>query len=310
MTATQRLLTGRSSQYVDGGGGGVSASAVNLLSQGRLTLVSGDPAPIADQIGASTIYFTPFEGDIIALYTAGAWELLAFAEISLALASLTSGKNYDVFAYDNAGTLTLVLSAAWSSDSSRTDALALQDGVLVKSADHSRRYLGTIRATGATTTEDSNVKRFVVNMYNQQDAPMEVTPNYTDDGAATYYNVNFYDTLVAVSGAQLQFLTLGDYAIFGGLDYISGADSQRPNYVGIAFDSQTQPDQINYVNTGALASGHMGKHKQFAAGYHTLDVLFCSFTGSFGGQGFYADFARAGAAADPKATTTYAKVKR
>jgi hypothetical protein len=183
--------------------------------------------------------------------------------------------------------------------------------VFVKAADHSRRYQGTIRTTGATTTEDSNVKRFVVNWYNQQDAPMEVTANYSDDDATTFYNVNNYNAYAPVTGMQLAFLTLGTYAIYGAIKYRTLADSQTHSVLGIGFDSASQPDQADDVPQGAVLAGSFGKWKQLAAGYHTIDLLFTSFSPpSFGGQGFYADFARNGAAADPKVTTTYATVKR
>ena len=42
-----------------------------------------------------------------------------------------------------------------------------QNGVLVKSVDTTRRYLGSFRATGGNTTEDSAANRFLFNQYNQ-----------------------------------------------------------------------------------------------------------------------------------------------
>lgn len=144
-----------------------AGGTVPLVAQGRLTLVTGDPSPATDQVGASTLYYTPFRGNTIALYASGSWTTRTFAELSLALSGLTSGKNYDVFAYDNAGTVALELGPAWTNDTTRATALALQDGVWVKSGAATRRYLGTIRTTGTTTTEDSNAKRFVFNADNR-----------------------------------------------------------------------------------------------------------------------------------------------
>lgn len=151
-----------------------SGSAVQLYSTlrgvcyGRLTLTSGTAVTSADVTGAGTLYFTPYRGGHIALYDGVAWLVYAFTEASLAL-TLTSGKNYDVFAYyDSASSsVKLELSAAWTNDSTRADSLTTQDGVYVKSSDPTRRYLGTIRASGSNTTEDSAVKRFVWNYYNR-----------------------------------------------------------------------------------------------------------------------------------------------
>ncbi len=126
---------------------------------GRLTTETGVPVSTANRSAQGTIYFTPYNGNQIALYTSSVWVVLTFAEISLALSGLTSGKNYDVFVDYNAGTPQLVLSAAWTNDTTRADALALQDGVYVKSGTTTYRLVGTIRTTGTTTTEDSLTKR-------------------------------------------------------------------------------------------------------------------------------------------------------
>lgn len=152
------------------------------MCQGRLTTESGVAVSTSDRTAQGTIYFTPYAGNKVALYDGTRWRLYAFSEVSLALSSLTSGKNYDVFLYENAGTLTLELSAAWTNDTTRADALTTQDGVLVKSGATTRRYLGTIRTTGTTTTEDSGGgsttqvggKRFVWNYYNRVPRQMGV----------------------------------------------------------------------------------------------------------------------------------------
>jgi hypothetical protein len=136
-------------------------------ANGRLTLESGVPVSTADQTAKTTIYFTPYNGNCISLYDGSAWVCHSFNEISLALGTLTADKNYDVFLYDNAGTLTLELGAAWTSDILRNEAITLQNGIYVKSGATTRRYLGTFRTTSTTTTEDSLVKRFAWNYYNR-----------------------------------------------------------------------------------------------------------------------------------------------
>lgn len=140
---------------------------------GRLTLTTAVPLTTADVTGAGTLYYTPYVGSTIALYNGTTWVLYPFTERSLAL-TLTSGKNYDVFLYDNSGTLTLELSAAWTNDTTRADALTTQNGVTVKSGATTRRWLGTIRASGSNTTEDSFAKRFVWNAHNRRRRPMRV----------------------------------------------------------------------------------------------------------------------------------------
>jgi hypothetical protein len=137
------------------------------VAQGRLTLESGVPVSITDQTAKTSIYFTQFGGNCISLYDGSIWGCREFSELTLPLGTLTGDKNYDVFAYDNAGTPTLELGAAWTTDIARADALVLQDGIYVKTGAATRRYLGTFRTTSATTTEDSLVKRLVWNYYNR-----------------------------------------------------------------------------------------------------------------------------------------------
>ena len=134
----------------------------------RLTLSTGVPLPTSDLAGQSTVYLTPDQSGEIAIYDGTRWIRRETAEVSIALSSLTSAKNYDVFARWTGSAVALELSAAWTNDSTRADALTRVNGVLVKSADNTRRYVGTIRTTGTSTTEDSAAKRFVWNKYNQR----------------------------------------------------------------------------------------------------------------------------------------------
>ena len=143
-----------------------SGSLGNIFSSGRLTLESGVPVSTSDQTSKTTIYYTPYNGNMISLYDGSNWSSYTFTERSLALGTLTSAKNYDVFIYNNSGTLTLELSSAWTSDTVRSNALTLQNGVYVKSGSTTRRYLGTFRTTSTTATEDSLAKRLVWNINN------------------------------------------------------------------------------------------------------------------------------------------------
>lgn len=146
----------------------------------RLTLTSGVPATTSDVTGATTIYLTPYKGNGIALYSSSQWVLYSSGEISLALGTITSGRPYDVFCYSNSGTPTLEM-LAWTNDTTRATSLSYQDGVLVKSGDSTRRYLGSFYTTGATTTEDSKANRYLWNYYNRVRKDM-----FREDGTASW----------------------------------------------------------------------------------------------------------------------------
>lgn len=148
--------------------GGLLAPVVG----GRLTTESGVAVSSSDRTSQGTLYFTPWLHNLIRIYDGTRWQLYTFTERSLSL-SMTSGVNYDIFIYDNSGTLTLE-ATAWTNDTTRATALTTQDGVLVRSGATTRLYLGTIRASGTNVTEDSDAKRFVWNFYNRVPRRLQV----------------------------------------------------------------------------------------------------------------------------------------
>ena len=106
---------------------------LNHICNGRLTLTSVTPITTSDVTAATTIYFTPYKGNRIFLYntTSTKWELFEFSEISIAVPA-TTGTNYDVWGYNSSGSATLEV-LAWTNDTTRATAIALQNGVYVKS---------------------------------------------------------------------------------------------------------------------------------------------------------------------------------
>lgn len=161
---------------------------VPTMCQGRLTATSGVAVTVADTTNNTTVYFTPYKGNYITIYYKSYWRIMRFSEISLALSGTAANSIYDIFVYRaSLGVLTLELSAAWANDHARTDALVMQDGVYVKSADRTRRYLGTIRTNGtANRFDDGIVARGLWNYYNRTKRMMRVY-----DSTNTWnYNVN------------------------------------------------------------------------------------------------------------------------
>lgn len=145
----------------------------NSICEGRLTLTSGTPVTTTDVTGATSVYFTPFRGNRIALYDgSSSWSILTFSELTLALGTVTSGLPYDVFAYDNGGTVALE-KLAWTNGTTRATNLTTQDGVLVKSGATTRRYLGTFYTTSTTATEDSEAQRLLFSYYHPVDKPLK-----------------------------------------------------------------------------------------------------------------------------------------
>lgn len=240
-------------------GSGLSISGTTLSASGgttihgifhaRLTLESGVAVSSSDQNNKTTLYLTPMNGGQIGLYDGAAWGIHTLTEISAVVTGLTAAKNYDVFVYDNAGTKTLEFSAAWTNDTTRADALALQNGVWVKSGATTRRHVGTIRTydnagtvstcetEGGTTTQVGG-KRFVWNRYNQ--VPRQLKVHDTTDNWS--YTTDTIRQAGAVGGNKIEYVT-GDAstlvdAIVHGMVYLH-SNSARAAKVGVGVDSTT-----------------------------------------------------------------------
>lgn len=169
-----------------------SDSYANIYKQDfRLTLTSGVPV-LTSNVGLSTtIYLCPYIGNKISLYNGSVWKTLTSAQVSLALGVLTASVCYDVFAYDNSGTVTLE-KLAWTSSVTRATALAYQDGILVKSGDATRRYIGTFYAetTSATTmyfTQDSTTNSYGASLWNYYNRVKIGLKNPLDSSATSGY---------------------------------------------------------------------------------------------------------------------------
>jgi len=147
---------------------------IATISEGRLTTEPGVPLSTSDRSNQTTIYFTPYMGNNIALFNGTNWVVTAFTELSLVLSGLTSGQNHDIFIYNNAGTVTIDTPTAWTDSVTRATALVAQDGVWVKSGATTRRYVGTIRATSTTQTQDTLAQRFVWNYQNRLTKKLQV----------------------------------------------------------------------------------------------------------------------------------------
>jgi hypothetical protein len=141
----------------------------------RLSLVSNDPVPAADQTAKTTLYLTAYTGEVLALWHGNRWRPYASPEVSLSLAALAADTVYDVFAV-LAGAAINLETLAWSSPTARATPLVRQDGVWVKTGDPTRRWMGTISTTvTAGQCEDSLAKRYVWNAQNRALRPLRRT---------------------------------------------------------------------------------------------------------------------------------------
>lgn len=252
---TNAVITGMNQTQL-----GVGLNPMRTLCEAMLTLQTGVPIPTTDQVGATTIYVTPYLGNRIALYDGTSiWTAYVLtSDLGLALGTLITGTNYDVFCYANAGVPTLELEA-WASATTRAVDLVLQDGIPVKSGATTRRYVGSFRTTSTTTTEDSARNRLVYNV-NRVFRPLTVSDataswTYTTAAwrAANGSGGNNVSVLVGLAGAtvHLQAAAVRNNASVG-----AGA-------TGIGVNSTTSPSGLAVASANAASEN--------AASYATYD---------------------------------------
>lgn len=239
-----------------GGSGSIHYSAVSGF---RLTLTSATPVTSGDVTGAGTLYMAVHTADHLLIPNTGAtdFDVSSPGQLSLSL-TLTSGKNYDVFCWNNAGTPTLTLSSAWTNDTTRADALGTLKGITVNNGSIGSMgakngvWLGTIRASGSNTTEDSTSKRYVWNAFNRVARPIkavETTDSWTYN-SATYREVNGGSTegtsrVGVVLGASCECVTAFASVLVNG----SGTNAGP----GIGVDSATNVAGI-YLTVNTVAT--------------------------------------------------------
>jgi hypothetical protein len=109
------------------GGFTIGGAPVAFVSPGgRLTLTTATPILITDVTAATTIYYTPYLNGYLSLYDGTNWITTAFSELSQTLAdntkspaATTANNNYDMFVWNDAGTVRCTRGPAWSSSTTR-----------------------------------------------------------------------------------------------------------------------------------------------------------------------------------------------
>lgn len=254
----------------------INVSIVTPLLLGcgiRLTLTSGTPVTTADVTGAATVYATPYAAGgwgagVCAFYDGSAnWSTIAFTETSIPLGTLTSGLPYDVFCFNNSGTMNCEL-LAWTNTTTRATALALQNGVLVKTGATTRRYIGTFYTTSTTQTEDSATKRFVWNYYNRVPRSLQKVEstqswNYTTatvrqaNGAAA----NQVELVVGVAEVSLDLvLAVGVANSAGGVNLSAGIGEDSTTTYAAGGLAQPVAANIQPIITRLMKFPAIGRH--------------------------------------------------
>ena len=155
--------------------GSIQATSFANNCQGRLTLTTATPVMISTTSAQTIIYYTPYIGNTIPIYNGSKMVQTTFTELSNVTsasssgsagpAAVTTNSNYDLFVWNNSGTVTLTRGPSWTSDTARgtgasTTQLTRILGVLTNTVAITNgpgaglgTYVGTVRSNGTSTID-------------------------------------------------------------------------------------------------------------------------------------------------------------
>lgn len=263
--------------------------------KGRLTLTSGTPVTTSDVSSATTVYYTPHTGGHVPLYGGSSFTMTPFSELSQATTDTTKSPaavgnnlNYDVFVWNDAGTVRATRGPAWSSDTSRgtgagTTELTRVNGILLNAnaitngpAAQRGTYVGTFRSNGSAQIFDTAAFRYLFNAYNRVTRGLKVTEgtatwDYTTSTFRPFNNstanaLNYVDGLGTVSVNARVLGTASNTSAGVAVAVGIGVDSTSSNSADIT-GACTTPVASYLINPTAEYEGVPG------LGKHTLTAL-------------------------------------
>jgi hypothetical protein len=274
---------------------------------GRLTLTSGTAVLTGTVAGAGTVYYTPHNGNTAPIWDGSRFVAMPFAELSNVLANSTTGKagpaaaannsNYDLFVWNDAGTLRLTRGPAWSSDTARGAGAGTTEIERVNGLWRNKvaitngpaagygTYVGTARTNGTATVDwipgavAANGTAAVLGVWNAHNR-IEVrglvgdtTDNWSYSGVCRPANNSTTMRVSLVIGLQED----GFFAEYIGSS--SNGAGINNALAGIGYDSTTAVSGRNPVTSAGNVSGNalifnpQGSYWTQPFGFHYMQAL-------------------------------------
>ncbi|UBF29871.1 hypothetical protein K9N68_37305 (plasmid) [Kovacikia minuta CCNUW1] len=201
---------------------------------GRLTFTTNAPVFTGDASAATTLYYTPYRGNVLFLWNGFRFVPRIFQELSLSLSGVVAATNYDVFVYDNAGVLTLE-AVAWTNNTTRAESISRLNGLWKKDSDN-RLFLGCFRAVGTGQSRKTRVQCFLQNAYNLEQTFLE----RLESTSTWNYNSTTIRQANASSSNQIELL-VGVNELILDIDVHAGISTATTTIgrIGIGEDSTT-----------------------------------------------------------------------
>lgn len=229
--------------------------------KGRVTLTTATPVLIATVSGATTVYYTPYVGNVIPIYDGSSFLSTAFAELSQATtdatkspAAVAASKVYDLFVWNDAGTLRCTRGPAWTNSTTRGYTLTMTNGILLNTSTITNgpaalrgTWVGTVASNGSSTIDyifgasASGGTAAVLNVWNTYNRVLTPT-TVTDSGVSYTYASGTIRQARASAGNQIAFVigAQEESVQFSySADFSTGATLNNAASCGVGFNSTT-----------------------------------------------------------------------
>ena len=311
-TATSGAVTLAGTLSVANGGTGQTSLA--LTPQGRLTLTSNTPVMSADVTAATSVYYAPYVGNIVPIYNGTNVIPTAISQLTLALDSVNtdtgyqqSGKLFDLFIANNAGTIVLCSGPAWTSNTARgrgagttqinqsisglwtnTNAMTCRWGSATANTlsvpANNATYVGTMYATAngqtamqfapAGASGGSNNMVALYNAYNR----INLSSTELDSTASENYTTAAWRALNNNNNNRITWVDgLGQSPVQSNVVVLIGSTGAQC-YIGQSLDAVSTPSSPYFGNGYASGSGYSAfaqgwKFYQPALGLHFVQAM-------------------------------------
>ena len=281
-----------------------------VLPQGRLTLVTATPVMTSNQTGKTTLYYTPYRGATIPIYDGSKWTHMVFSELSnittnsstgnAGPAAVTTNSNYDLFVWNNSGTLTLTRGPAWSSDTSRgtgagTTQLTMVNGIWTNTVAITNgpgaglgTYVGTVRSDGSSQLNwnfapsaaagGTEAKLHVFNAYNRV-----FTYGISQDSTGSWsYGTATWRSLDNSTSNRISYIDgLSELTIIASLQAALNQSGGGLYHFGVNRDSTTATPPSSTMSQIGSTNGTVQYEVNYtpSLGYHYLQAMEASGSG-------------------------------
>jgi hypothetical protein len=252
--------------------------------QGRLTLTSGTPVMTVTTSAQSTVYYTPHVGNIVPIYDGTNMVPTVFAELSQAVsdttkspAAVAADSVYDLFVWNDGGTIRCTRGPAWTNITTRSAGTALTrvNGIYLNNASITNgpaasrgTYVGTIASNaagsidwiyGAVSAGGTAGKFGVWNAYNRE----SVASMVGESADSWTYSTAAWRQANAQANMKISFVRgLNDGIVNATFNSLGQGSASGGAAVGIGLDSTSafvgSPAISAASQFGALASHYAG----------------------------------------------------